>query len=353
MNEVIGSMLRPDGPIHLSPLAIPALATWLIAFMWNCGEQRFATGLASTAALASSALELYDGLVADGVDFEMHDIEPLCVFASESAALGHLRHLARMREFGYVVPDELLTRSQLIALVPALRGPDVNVGFLIPGQRYVVPLTVTRGLIHKLRAMDVEFVEGDVGGFETSGRTVQFVKTSTASIAVDKLLIAAGAWSRPLVRQLGVRLPVQAGKGYSFSIEIADLPQRPLYLAEARIACTPIDGRLRLGGTMELSGMNLSMHSRRIDAICTGAERYLEGWSRTEKKDMWTGMRPLTPDGLPVIGNVSRYDNAFVATGHGMLGMTLGPSTGRAIAKYIASGDPPEILQPFKLSRFW
>jgi D-amino-acid dehydrogenase len=352
MKEVIGSMVRPDGPIHLSPWALPALATWLLQFTWNCSERRHTAGLAATASLASSALDLYDQLAADNVEFEMHEVEPLCVFGTEKAALDHLHHLERMTAFGYVLPKELLRREQLIELVPALRGPRVNFGFLIPGQRYVVPTSVIQGLSERLGAMGVAFLEDRVEGFETFEKAVVSVKTSTASIEVDHVLVAAGAWSRELCRHLGVRLPVQAGKGYSFSVDMSELPERPLYLAEARIACTPMAGRLRLAGTMELSGTNLSIHNRRVEAICNGAEEYLVGWSRTEKRNVWTGMRPLTPDGLPIIGPITKYDNAYVATGHGMLGMTLGPSSGQAIATRIATGETPAVLQPFQLARF-
>lgn len=353
MKEVIASLVRPDGPIHLSPIAFPGLATWLMAFMSNCTAVRHAEGLAATAALAGSSLELYDTLAAEGVHFEMHKVEPLSVFANEKAAHENLRHLGDMKPYGYAVPDRLLSRGELIDLEPALKGQAVNCGFLVPGQRYVVPVSVTRGLQDKLRAMGVDFVGGvNVEGFETAGRTVQSVRTSGTTVPADRLLIAAGAWSSQLCRHLHTPLPVQAGKGYSFSISIADLPERPLYLAEARIACTPVAGRLRLAGTMELSGTNLTIRNNRIEAICRGAEHYLVGWSSFEKQDLWTGMRPMTPDGLPIIGPLPHYDNAFIATGHGMLGMTLGPPTGRAIADCIVSGETPSVLQPFRLQRF-
>ena len=352
MSEVLASLLRPNGPIHLSPSAVPTLATWLVKFMLNCRKQRHVEGLAATAALANEALALYDALAADGISFEMHAVEPLSVFANDRAALDHLRELEDMKAFGFAMPDGLLGRAELMTLEPALTGPAVRTGYLIPGQRFVDPRTVTKGLMAKLIAMGVQVLEGvSVVGFERVGHAVQSIKTSGTPVRVDQVLIAAGAWSTELCRLLGARLPVQAGKGYSFSVEVKDLPRRPLYLAEARIACTPMAGRLRLAGTMELSGTNLDLRMNRVAAICRGAESYLFGWSCAEKKDVWTGMRPMTPDGLPVMGAVPSCDNVFVATGHGMLGITLGPPSGKAVAQNMVTGTVPAVLLPFQFAR--
>jgi D-amino-acid dehydrogenase len=276
----------------------------------------------------------------------------LSVFAHDQAALDHLRELDDMRRFGFAMPQAMLGRDELSALEPALTGPAVKTGYLIPGQRYVDPRTVTKGLKAKLIAMGVQLLEGvSVVGFERVGGSVRSIKTSGAPVSVDQVLIAAGAWSTGLCRLLGFRLPVQAGKGYSFSVEMKDLPKRPLYLAEARIACTPMAGRLRLAGTMELSGTNLELKMNRVAAICTGAAAYLVGWSCSEKKEIWTGMRPMTPDGLPVMGAIPDCPNVFVATGHGMLGITLGPPSGKAVAQNMVTGTLPPVLKPFQFAR--
>jgi D-amino-acid dehydrogenase len=171
------------------------------------------------------------------------------------------------------------------------------------------------------------------------------------------VLIAAGVWSAELARQVGIRLPLQSGKGYSFSIDLDPAPKRALYFGDKRIAVSPIAGTTRLAGSMELSGNNRDLDWRRIVAIAHGSQLYLGDWySRTEDlprlvHDPWVGGRPMLPDGLPVLDQLPTVDNVYLATGHAMLGITLAPASGQAMAQLMLRGRRPAALEPFTLER--
>ena len=191
-----------------------------------------------------------------------------------------------------------------------------------------------------------------VEGFETSGDHLRAVRTRDGLIDAGAVVVAAGAWTSALVRRLGVRLPMLAGRGYSFSIASPAPPRSSLYLTEAKVGATPFGDRLRLAGTMELAQVAERFDNRRVEAISRAAVKYLQPCFDGPRSDEWSGLRPLTSDGLPVLGRLPTLRNAYVATGHGTLGVTLGPPSGHALAQEILDGQTPPMLLPFAVSRF-
>lgn len=176
---------------------------------------------------------------------------------------------------------------------------------------------------------------------------------SRSPIEGDVFVIAAGAWSGLVAERFGVDLPMQAGKGYSITIDNPAVSLGgPVYFPEHKIVTSPFVGALRIGGTMELSGINEDLDSRRIVAIRHGAERFLPGSLQGEGESEWVGMRPLMPDGLPVIGRAPGYDNLYIATGHAMLGVTLAPATAQAIADLVVEGNTRLPIEAFTPDRF-
>ncbi len=179
------------------------------------------------------------------------------------------------------------------------------------------------------------------------------VVTTGGEVPGDRFLIASGAWSASLARMAGFHLPVQCGKGYSVTVtEPAVRLRRPLYLGEAKLGVTPFRNALRIAGTMELAGISEALDPRRLEAIRASADQFLVGWRQGKSEEEWAGMRPVTPDGLPAIGRAPGYDNLYVATGHAMLGVTLAPATGVAMAELIHSGNADVDLRPFDPNRF-
>jgi D-amino-acid dehydrogenase len=346
------SIGKPDSPVYLRPRFDPALPGWMWRFWRKCNAGSHDRGLHATARLAARTFDLYDGLAADGVQFRMWRDGLLFAFRTESAADAELNYLRAMEPFGYKIPETILVGSDLRAVEPALGSGSVA-GLMIGEERHVDPGSLTAGLTARLRELGVNVLEGaEVTSFASLAGRVTAVQTTAGRFSADTFLLAAGAWTTPLVRQLGVRIPMQAGKGYSFSIKPKVAPTRPLYLGEAKVGVSPMGDRVRLAGTMELSGLNLRIDQRRVDAIATGARRYLAEWPDQPVEDVWTGMRPLPADGLPIIGPLPGYDNVVVSTGHAMLGITLGPASAELVADLILDRRTPTELEPFALTRF-
>jgi D-amino-acid dehydrogenase len=171
--------------------------------------------------------------------------------------------------------------------------------------------------------------------------------------AEERLALATGAWAPSLARDLRLKVPIQPAKGYSITMPRPEgSPAVPLLLAEAKVGVTPLGDRLRLAGALELAGLDLSINERRVEAIRRGAASFLDGLESAGPGEVWRGLRPCTPDGLPILGRSSSFDNLILAAGHAMIGVSLGPVTGSLVAR-IACGEPTDIdLSALKPDRF-
>ena len=177
--------------------------------------------------------------------------------------------------------------------------------------------------------------------------------TSRGDLEVDAVVLAAGAQTGPLARMAGWRIPLTAGKGYSVTIERpANQLRQPLFLGDARVGLTPFEGALRFGGTMELSGVNRRMDTARVRALRRAVSREVDIPEAREGGRAWVGMRPMVPDTLPVIGRVPSRENVYVNTGHQMLGVTLAPVSGWALAGLVVEGRAGVGLGAFGAGRF-
>jgi D-amino-acid dehydrogenase len=346
------SMVDPDAPIYVRPRASLELARWLWTFWRRCNEHDYRSGYDAIASLNRRTMALYDALQADGVVFEMHRRGLLFLFLSESSKDHHAGDLALMQAHGYP-PPRALTAADVRDLEPGVT-PEVIGGLFLEGERHVRPETLAAGLVRRLLQMDVEIrARVEVTGVRRRGSTILGVMTGDGHIEADRVLLAAGAWSGGLAHRFGFSLPVLPGKGYSITVTGPALRAgRPLQLSEAKVACSPFHGALRVAGTIEIASLSPAVSRRRIAAIRRAAGRYLTGWERGEAHAEWMGMRPFLPDGLPAIGRAPGCDNLYVAAGHGMLGITLGPATGAAIADLICLGKTDVDLDPFDPARF-
>jgi D-amino-acid dehydrogenase len=346
-------MLRSDSPLYIKPSLDLDLARWLFRFWRFCNERSYAAAIEATAALNREALNLVDGMVADGVRFEMHQNGILFVFHSP-LKLGHeLKALEPLAKYG-IAPPTAYWGKEVRELEPAL-NETINGGFWYPGERSIRPSTLTDGLTEWLRERMVALkTDTIVTGFEHAAGKVTAVETTNGRVEADAVLIAAGARTGALTRLAGVKLPVQGGKGYCLDYAPPPVPvTRPLDFAESRFACTPMNGMVRLAGTMEFSGINDTVRPERVAAIARGASRGLTGWPADPGvATIGSGLRPMSPDGLPVIGWLPGFRNLAVASGHAMLGVTLAASTAQAVADLLTTGTPPPVLEPFSPARF-
>jgi D-amino-acid dehydrogenase len=347
-------MLHSDSPLYISPAAAPGLARWLWRFWRYCNQRDFLHGLRAVAELNRRTLPAFDALERDGVSLELHRSGMLYVFLHEHEMQKVRAEFGHYREFGYQVPEPL-RGAELRRLEPAL-SEEVRVGFVVEEEFHARPETLVAGYVARLRELGVEIrtgveVTGTHGG--RAGGLVRGVATSNGPVTADQVVVAAGAWSGQVLEQFAVSLPVQAGKGYSITLTAAERQLvRPLYLGEAKVGGSPFDGATRFAGTMELSGVNEILDRRRLAGIRAGIGRYLREPVAEDEGIEWVGMRPLTPDGLPLLGHVPGYRNLLVATGHAMLGITMAPVTGELMADLITEAEPPAALAPFDPGRF-
>jgi len=355
-------MLSSESPLYIQPCLLldPAFLAWTLRFWRHCNARDFRAGTEATAAFGAQSLALYDDLAAAGVRYEEHRDGIVFAYRSEGALEHDYAALQPARGFGFEV-SPVLSGAALRELEPSL-SDAVTGGYWAPQERSVRPGTLVRGLRDYLQEQNVTLLcNRPVSGIETTARRATAVFAGGERTPASGVVVAAGAWTTRLLQPLRVNIPIAAGKGYS--IDIAPPPalpipvRRPLYLHETRVAITPLDGMIRLAGTMEFSGLNHDLRPERVAAIARSAAWAIRGWPAQTPTtghgvQVWSGARPMTPDGLPVIGWIPGYQDLVVASGHAMLGLTLAPATGEAIAELLTSGRLPESAAPFDPARF-
>ncbi|MFC7597658.1 NAD(P)/FAD-dependent oxidoreductase [Terrabacter sp. GCM10028922] len=348
---------RPQAPVYLRPELTPEFARWMWHFWRATSPARFAASATALTSLIAPAFDQLAELEDAGLDTSLTRPGLVHAFLSAEIARDTLQTQQRFAAGVAPVPEMVLTGSRARALDPAL-GAEVAAGYLVPGEGLVNPEVFTAAVTKWLIEHDVAIHEHTTAtGFEINGGRVTGVLHPHGWIPCAGVVVAAGTWSGGVLRELGVDLPLQAGKGYSFSVALPSPPQRPLYLGDKHIVASPMAGMTRLAGTMEFSGNNLRLDWRRIVSIALASRHYLGDWFTSPDELMgrisspWVGGRPMLPDGLPVIDRLSHLPNAFVSTGHGMLGIALGTASGKALAQFIVTGKRPRVLDPFTLGR--
>jgi len=286
----------------------------------------------------------------DGIEFEIHRQGMLVAAHEPKTAREELSKLLPMRAYGYELPDDILDADELREIEPAL-SDGIKGGFEVRQHWHVRPDSYTAGIATALQNDGVRIIEDtEVEGFRVNGSRVDGVRTSAGDFSADAYLLAAGADTAPLARKMGVRFPMQAGKGYSFFVRPSVIPKHSILLADVHVGCTPLGEQMRIGGTMEFSGLNTRLDEKRINDIVVAARDCFEPWQSPQIEETWAGMRPITPDGLPVLDQTA-LSNAYVATGYAMQGVTLAASAGRAMAEFMTTERKPEVLEPFSIGR--
>jgi D-amino-acid dehydrogenase len=342
LGYALRSILRRDSPLRLAPSALPANARFLSSFALNCTQAKWSRGVRNLAGLRALALPSYDRLERGGVTAQVRPAPILMAFtgAAEAAPVTHeLRATAGDYRVSELSQRELREECQLLS-------DRARHGLRLAGQRYLQPLEYTRSLAESFSSRGGQVSLGvRVDRVEPASGGRLSVTVAGAATSFDTVVLASGAWLSRLGRSVGVRVPLAAGRGYSFTVKTETTLSGPLYLPSLRIACTPAPEGMRVAGTMEFRSADAPLDRRRIDAIVRSAAGLLEGVDWSSRGDLWVGPRPVTADGLPLIG-ATEHNGLYAAGGHGMWGMTLGPATGQLLAEYIATGERPDALRP-------
>lgn len=346
-------LFKRTNPVYVAPRADLSLVRWMLGFRKACRPSHYERSMDLLAKLGWAAGECIQQLVEqEEIDCEYRRSGWLEVFRTRQAMEHGRQTTELLRRHGYTVNE--LTGEELREREPAYRDEVIG-AYHYADSGFANPAALVEGLARCVAARGAEvMLETEATELRvTNGRFVGLRLGDGRTIDADRLVLAAGSWTTALARRIGIDIPMQPGKGYHVDLdETSHLPSTTCVLAETFVAATPLNGGLRLAGTVELSGMNLEIVQKRLDMLSVGARAYIRGIDEARVKSTWCGLRPLTADGLPVIGWAPGVDGVFVATGHAMMGFLLGPLTGRLASEALLDGKTSLEISALAADRF-
>lgn len=346
-------LLSRDGPLHIRPRYFPHLLPWLLRMLLASAPRKVEQLSAALAAILEQALPAHQELAeAAGVQSRIVRSGWLKAFESERSFTAAQPDFALMRRHG-VACDEL-DGGAIARLEPSLALPFAKAVFHPDCHHVGDPLTYLQALGQHLLKNGIEWRTEEVQGFETRAGRVTAVRTTEATVAADAVVIACGAWSKHLAAQLGCAIPLDTERGYHMMLDAGGCKarlQRPVYWAEKSIVISPMGDSVRVTSSVEFAGLKAEPDFDLVLHCLPDVQRLLPGM-QLRPGSAWLGFRPSIPDSLPVIGQVSAESNAVLAFGHGHLGVTLGPITGKLVGQLISAEEPSVPLAPFSPSRF-
>ena len=350
-------MLNSQSPFYVQPRLSRSLIDWGLKFMKSATNEHVERSAAPLRDIALLSQHEYEEQWFRRPDFEFaYQHKGLLEIFQTEAAAEHAHHtVERAKELG-LADTELLSAPELQAKEPHTRINALGAIFF-KCDAHLYPNKLMNGLIRILLASGVELLpHEEVRRFETEKGAIKRVITTLHSFEADAVVLATGSWSREMAALLGTRLPLMPGRGYSVTLE--DSPYRlnyPAILVEGRAAITPMDGnKIRFGGTMEVTSTRTPPRYRRVQGILGAVKRFFPDFDvpMPAPEKIWYGYRPCSADGLPYIGRIKKYNNVIVATGHSMLGLSLGAGTGKLVSELVSEQPASIDLSPFAVERF-
>jgi len=351
INSGLKWMLNPESPFYIRPQIKSDLVGWLLKFRKAATTQRMNAALPVLKNFGLESRQAYDVLDRElGLAMERNGLLMLC--ATQHGLDEELAMAQKAGELG--IATKHFRGDELRTVLPEIEHTGLG-AILYPNDAHLHPHQLISRLYQALQNEGVRFHhQSTVSGFEQRNNELVSIKFGEDRIVADEFILAAGIWSTELCRQLDLNLPMQGGKGYSVTAPASDAQfEVPLILVEGKVAVTPLGDELRIGGTMELDGLNSTINQRRLNGILKSFDRFFPGYdlSGHHAAKPWYGFRPVSPDGLPYIGRVNAYRNLTVATGHAMMGISLAPATGQYIQRMMA-GEKAHLEPLFNPSRY-
>ncbi len=352
VGQEIYRTLCGTSPLYIKPTLNLKRLTWLLKFAAKCRSNTMERAATDKYEILKYSDLLFDKLLALpglGCDFEKKGILTVFNDPKKLDKFKKTNEFLETYDLGYKQLEKDLVLEMEPALSPRIAGAwystfdwHLRPELLMESWRKHL---AKKGLIIEERAKMLDF--------EISGNTITHVNTIQGKFAADSFIMATGAWAPGMVRQLGIHLPVQPGKGYSITMERPGIcPEIPCVLYEKNMVVTPWKSAYRLGGTMEFSGYSTSLNPKRMSKLVTGATQYMKDPTGHPVIEEWAGLRPMTYDDMPIIDRSPSQENLFIATGHGMLGLTLATGTGKIVADMVYDDTPDINISPFGISRF-
>jgi D-amino-acid dehydrogenase len=352
--KILRTMFKRDSPLAIKCRFDPTLWAWLVRFALQCRQKHVVHAAQARHALLSSTMTLYHELLADeSLDIEWQNQGLLLVFRSLEEFTAHGRAAKLLHEDFSVVATPY-AGDRLTQFEPTLK-PGCAGGWHYPGDSHLRPDKLLAALAKLLASRGVELLEGvSAQQIKTSSGKAHSIGTSKGSMSAELIVLAAGAESPVLARQLGCSVPIQPGKGYSITMSRPErgVPAVPLIFEEYHVALTPWCSGVRIGSTMEFAGYDRKINDRRIALFKRAASEYLVDPCNEPIQEQWYGWRPMTFDELPCIGPLPGLPNVFIAAGHGMIGMATALATGKLVAQLASDAQPQIDPVPYSPNRF-
>lgn len=365
-------------PSHFVPLATPGIVTQGLKWMWNARspfyvEPRLNAALiswglkfmksATAKHVAEAAIPLRDIALFSQQLYEEWAKLPDFDFAYEKKGLLEMFQTEANEEHAHHTAHEaaklgleavMLSKDEVQAMEPQTEL-NIRGALYFKCDAHLYPQKLMKGLINRLQQKAVQLIsKQEVTGFEMNGDQIKTVICNNQRYDADMVVIATGSWSREMAAKLNLNLPLMPGRGYSVTLEDSPFTfNHPAVLQEGRVAITPMDGnKIRFGGTMEITSTKTAPRYKRVEGILNAVERFVPQFKipMPSPENIWYGYRPCSADGLPYIGKIK--SNAIIATGHAMIGLSVGAGTGKLVAE-IANGETPSVdINPYNPKRF-
>ena len=348
-------MFNPGSPFYVKPRLDLELAQWLWRFYRSCNRRQAEAAMPVLLDFNLLGKKLYREFYDEtSLDFKLEERGILMLYQTPKKEREEMETAEAAARLG--IETQTLDRQGVSQFET---GTHVNAlgGIFYPCDAHLHPNVLMGHLISILKKKDVRFHGGKaVTGFEKTGKKITALHCGNEKFVADAFVAASGSWSAKLLKKLGVKLHLQDGKGYSVTLK--NPAERPAYatiLTEAKVAVTPMGNDLRFGGTLELGGLSPRINMQRVRGILDAIPRYYPNLKveMPRPENIWYGYRPCSPDGLPYIGRMKNFDNLVLATGHAMMGLSLGPATGQLVRDIFENESPDEeFLRFFDPNRF-
>lgn len=347
-------MFNSSSPFYVKPRLSGDLIKWGYHFYKSATKEHVAKSAPALKDISLLSKAMFKELSGElPFDFGYHERGLMMLYQTKETEHEEKETAALANAHG--IEAHILSPEQVQRLEPDVKV-SVRGGVYFPGDAHVTPQLFVTQLKKYLKDKGVVIKDQtSVTDFIVENGKVEVVKTAIGEYTFDEVVLATGSWSTPVAAKLNLYLPMQAGKGYSFTLQNVEKNVRiPSIFLEARVAITPMGNTLRFGGTMEITGVDHSVSMNRVKGIVDSIPKYYPGMqvNMPKKEDVWHGLRPCSPDGMPYIGKMVNLKNVTIATGHSMMGLSLGPGTGKLVAEII-SGEKLSIgIKAFDPERF-
>lgn len=345
-------MLDPESPLYIQPRLDPAYLRWLLGFLLASRRAKFERGAAALVELCRVSVDLWEAFARQSPEpfgFERHGL--LAVYESAASMDGARGQIDLVAKSGVRV--ERWSSAEVREREPAIVGAQAG-GYFYPDDAHCEPYRAVIALAAHASSLGVRFVEGaDVYGASPAGAGARQLTTTLGTISAGRVVLAAGSWSEDLGKLFDLRIPILGAKGYSLVLPRATPhPTRSIYLIERKVAVNPHADALRIAGTLELVRNDFSINQRRVNVILRGAKAMLNLGDAPVAREIWRGLRPCAPDGMPLIGRARGRGDVWLATGHQMAGLKTATGTGVLLAQLMSGEKPQFDAEVFRADRY-